>query len=256
MDHVIEPTPEQQLRARRARSFGANAAAYAQHRPDYPIAALRWALPAEAEHVLDLGAGTGKLTEGLLTLGLRVTAVEPDAGMRAEFTRRLPEVPAFEGTAERMPLEAGTVDAVLVGQAFHWFDVDPALTEIARVLRPGGTFAALWNHEDLSVPWVAAFSELTRTSVSRRWASPESVLPDHEDFEFFERAQFTHAHRRTARSLMETVSTHSHLLVASDSERAATLARLHDFLANTPETADGEFDFPMVTTALRAVRVP
>jgi SAM-dependent methyltransferase len=204
--------------------------------------------------VLDLAAGTGKLTEGLLALGLRVTAVEPDPAMRAELTRQHPEVPAFDGTAERIPLEDGTVDAVLAGQAFHWFDVDPALTEIARVTRPGGTVVALWNHDDDSVPWVARFGELARTGVSRTWAAPGSALPEHERFEPFERAKFRHAQRRTAETLVDTVATHSHLLVISPEEREASLSRLRRFLESRPETGQGEFDLPIITTALRAVR--
>src|SRR5438094_928298 len=141
------PGNEEALFARRASSFGMHAAAYAEHRPDYPVAGIRWALAGAAhdvDAVLDLAAGTGKLTEGLLALGLTVTAVEPDPDMRAELTRRLPGVSALDGTAERIPLPDSSVDAVLVGQAFHWFDVNTALTEIARVLRPGGVLGALW----------------------------------------------------------------------------------------------------------------
>ncbi|GAB3005878.1 class I SAM-dependent methyltransferase [Amycolatopsis acidiphila] len=252
---MTDPTSaDQELRARRARSFGAHASAYAEHRPDYPLPALRWGLPAQAGHVLDLAAGTGKLTEGLLALGLRVTAVEPDPEMRAELVRRYPELPALDGTAERIPLADGEVDAVLVGQAFHWFDADRALAEIARVTRPGGTVVALWNHDDNSVPWVAEFDELGRTGVSRRWVSQARELPAHPGFEPFERERFRHAQRRTAQTLVDTIATHSHMLTASAEERAATLGRLYRFLERTPETAQGEFDLPIITTVIRAVR--
>lgn len=252
---MTDPTStDQELRARRARSFGARASAYAEHRPDYPLPAVRWGLPEQATQVLDLGAGTGKLTDGLLSLGLRVTAVEPDPGMRAELARRLPEVPALEGTAERIPLGDGQVDAVLAGQAFHWFDLDLALPEIARVLRPGGTVVAIWNHDDDSVPWVVEFGKLARRGVSRAWVSQQSELPEHADFEPFQREQFPHAHRRTAQTLVDTVATHSHMLVATEEEREAALTRMRQFLARTPETATGEFDLPIITTVLRAVR--
>lgn len=254
---MTEPTStdaDQELRARRARSFGAQASAYAEHRPDYPLPAIRWGLPERAGHVLDLAAGTGKLTGGLLSLGLRVTAVEPDAQMRAELMRHYPEVPVFGGTAERIPLVDGEVDSVLAGQAFHWFDIDRALTEIARVLRPGGTVVALWNHDDDSVPWVAEFDELGRTGVSRRWLSQAQELPEHANFEPFEREVFRHTQRRTAQTLVDTVATHSHLLTASEQEQEETLTRLREFLARNPETAHGEFDLPIVTTVLRAVR--
>src|SRR6266540_3981357 len=130
---------EDAMFARRAGSFGMQAAAYAEHRPDYPADGIRWALAGATQvprHALDLAAGTGKLTEGLLALGLEVTAVEPDKDMRAELARRLPGVLTLDGTAERIPLADSSVDAVLVGHAFHWFDKVAALTEIARVLRP------------------------------------------------------------------------------------------------------------------------
>jgi SAM-dependent methyltransferase len=252
---VTQPS-ERELWSRRSRSFGNQASAYAQHRPGYPVSALRWGLPPTARHVLDLGAGTGKLTEGLLALGLRVTAVEPDAGMRAELTSRQPEVRTLDGTAERIPLGDFEVDSVLVGQAFHWFDVDPALTEIARVLKPGGTVVALWNHRDESVPWVVRLDELARTSVARTRFSPEPDTLEHAEFEPFEREKFSHGMRRTAQTLLETYATYSQLLVADDDEREATLARLRDFLAGHPETAEGEFTYPLITTAVRATRRP
>ncbi|GHF74574.1 SAM-dependent methyltransferase [Amycolatopsis bartoniae] len=252
---MTDPTSaDQELRARRALSFGPHAAQYAEHRPDYPLPALRWGLPERADSVLDLGAGTGKLTEGLLALGLRVAAVEPDPGMRAELARRQPEVPVHAGTAEEIPFGDGEFDAVLAGQAFHWFDLDPALTEIARVTRSGGTVVALWNHDDETVPWVAEFNRLARSGVSRRWLSQQAELPAHPDFGPFERMQFPHAHRRTARTLVDTIATHSYLLTAPAEEREAMLDRLRDFLERTPETSNGEFDLPIVTTVLRAVR--
>lgn len=248
---MIEPTSERELWSRRSRSFGKDASAYAQHRPGYPVAALRWGLPSNAEHVLDLGAGTGKLTEGLLALALRVTAVEPDPDM---CDRCHPEVRALDGTAEGIPLGDGEVESVLVGQAFHWFDLDRALVEIARVLKPGGTVVGLWNYRDSSVPWVVELDELTHTSVSRRWAPHEPFPPDHAEFEPFEQETFANGLRRTAETMLETYATHSHLLVAAEDEREKTLARARDFLANNPETADGEFTYPLTTTALRATR--
>jgi SAM-dependent methyltransferase len=132
-------------RSARARSFGAKARAYAAHRPDYPAAAIQWGLakvslsnPPDAQNVLDLAAGTGKLTAGLVQTGARVTAVEPDGQMRAQLTVLLPTVPALDGTAERIPVAEHSMDAVFAGQALHWFDLEPALAEIHRVLRPGG----------------------------------------------------------------------------------------------------------------------
>ena len=248
---------EEDLFARRAGSFGMHAAAYAEHRPNYPADGIRWAL-AGAEHpvrhVLDLGAGTGKLSEGLVALGLEVTAIEPDPDMRAELNRRLPGVLTLDGTAESIPLPAASVGAILVGQAFHWFDHAAALTEIARVLRPGGVLGALWNLDDLRVEWVAELNALNRTNASR--AAPGiGEIPEHPAFGQFERETFAHSQRRTADSLTATIATHSHVLVAPDAERAELLAKIRAYLASRVETATGEFDLPIRTTVLRARRI-
>ena len=138
-----------------ATSFELQAAEYARLRPGYPSAALDAAVPDGAQVVLDLGAGTGKLTGDLLARGWEVLAVEPLPGMLAELHRQFPAAGAICGEAENIPLADSTVDAVVVGQAFHWFDPDRALSEIVRVLRPGGSLALLWNHDDESDPFVA-----------------------------------------------------------------------------------------------------
>jgi SAM-dependent methyltransferase len=124
--------------------FARSPGAYERGRPEYPAEAVRHfveLLPARAS-VLDLAAGTGKLTRPLAAAGLQVTAVEPVAEMRAALP---PGVPALDGTAEAIPLGDAAVDAVTVAQAFHWFDGEAALAEIARVLRPGGVLALFWN---------------------------------------------------------------------------------------------------------------
>ncbi|MFL1905584.1 class I SAM-dependent methyltransferase [Streptomyces tauricus] len=137
---------DQDERLLHSSSFGAAAVAYAEHRPDYARAAVRWALaPAAGPRVLDLGAGTGKLTATLLALGADTVAVEPDPAMLSELRRSLPEVRALPGSAEAIPLPDGSVDAVLAGNALHWFDMAVAGPEIARVLVPGGILAGLWN---------------------------------------------------------------------------------------------------------------
>jgi SAM-dependent methyltransferase len=241
---------------RRARSFGAHAADYAEHRANYPADGLRWAVGAASRpvhDVLDLAAGTGKITEGLLPLGFAVTAVEPDDGMRAELSRRFPQVTALTGTAESMPLPAGSVDAVLVGQAFHWFDKEKALDEIGRVLRPGGAVGLLWNGEDESVEWVAGLAEASRSSVSH--SVPERFrTPAHSLFSPFEESAFPHTFRRTIDSLAETFGTQSRLLVIPREERDAVLARIRSYLASRQETSGGSFDLPLLTKVVRATR--
>ncbi|NBH06846.1 class I SAM-dependent methyltransferase [Amycolatopsis sp. SID8362] len=244
-------------RARRASSFGSRAAAYAEHRPDYPRAAIEWGLSGATgtpRRVLDLGAGTGKLTLGLTDLGLDVTAVEPDPEMRAELARRVPSATALAGRAERIPVPDAEVDAVFVGQAFHWFDVPAAMTEIGRVLRPGGVLVPMWNYEDESVPWVAEFTELGRDGARKPASTDDLREVAHPAFEPFDEERFHHVQQRTAETLLETIATYSLVIVSSPEESSALLTRLRGFLAANPATANGEFDLPLVTWGLRARR--
>ncbi|WP_432509754.1 class I SAM-dependent methyltransferase [Kineococcus sp. SYSU DK001] len=155
-----DPSPVTDPATQRARSFGSVADVYERARPGYPDEALDWLLPPGARRVLDLGAGTGKLTRSLLTRGLDVVAVEPSAGMRAQFARVLPGVEVLDGTGESVPLPDGSVDAVLMAQAWHWVDPDTASPEVARVLRPGGRLGLLWNVRDAGVDWIAHLDRL------------------------------------------------------------------------------------------------
>lgn len=149
-----------------ARGFQAGAAAYEAARPGYPddaVAVLRDDVEVgSGTRVLDLAAGTGKLTRRLLELHASVVAVEPVAGMRAQLEAAVPGVEVIEGTAEQIPADDGSLDVVTVAQAFHWFDAPVALAEIARVLRPGGRLVLLWNERDEVTPWVAEMSRLIR----------------------------------------------------------------------------------------------
>jgi SAM-dependent methyltransferase len=260
---VIFMEPDE--RVRHGSSFGAAAAAYAEHRPDYAEAAVRWALaPAPGPRVLDLAAGTGKLTATLVSLGADVTAVEPDPAMLGELRRLLPGVPAVPGSAEAIPLADGCVDAVLVGQALHWFDQALAGPEIARVLVPGGVLAALWNASDDRVDWVAGLDRVSdgaanltltgwRTGSDHGQHTAGLDLP--ALFSAPERAEFAHAQTRTASSMLATVATHSRVLVMDDEERDVLLSRVRDFLTSRPETGGGEFVLPIVTGVLRSFRL-
>ena len=167
---AAESEAEAADRLRHGSSFGAAAAAYAEHRPGYAEAAVRWALEPVRDRqpvrVADIGAGTGKLTATLVRLGAEVTAVEPDPQMLAELRRTMPEVSSVPGSAEEIPLPDASLDAVLAGQAMHWFDMDRALPEIARVLRPGGVLAGLWNVDDDRVGWVAGLAEISKRKSS------------------------------------------------------------------------------------------
>ncbi|WP_327291700.1 class I SAM-dependent methyltransferase [Streptomyces sp. NBC_01198] len=249
-----------ELYARRRESFGAAAAEYAAHRPDYPAEAIAWALApagdAGALDVLDLAAGTGKLSRSLVALGHRVTAVEPDTAMLDELRRRVPEATAVVGSAERIPLPDASVDAVLVGQAIHWFDQGKALPEIARVLRPGGPLATLSNADDDRVEWIAGLGDVSPSQVSYLgWAtSPGRRIEQNPAFSATEDADFPHALRRTADSLVATVATHSHMLVLDPAEREAAKERVREYLRSRPETSAGEFDLRLVTRVQRCVR--
>jgi SAM-dependent methyltransferase len=154
--HGVHPTA--------AAGFGATAADYERGRPGYPHDVgeilLRRLRLGPGARVCDLGAGTGKFTRLLLERGLDVVAVEPVHAMRAQLAEVLPEVTVLDGTAEAVPVPDGTVDAVTVAQAFHWFRADAALAELRRILRPGGGVALVWNRRDESVPWVRAMSEV------------------------------------------------------------------------------------------------
>lgn len=141
-------------------AFAEVAGAYERGRPGYPDEAVRWLVGDEPCDVVDLGAGTGKLTRSLVARGHRVTAVEPLEAMRAELESVLPGVRALEGRAEAIPLPAAAADVVVSAQAFHWFDHDNALPDIARVLRPGGRIALVWNSRDDRDPWVARLSSI------------------------------------------------------------------------------------------------
>ena len=143
---------------RRAQSFASVADAYERARPGYPEDAVRWLAGEAPCDVVDLGAGTGKLTRTLVALGHRVTAVEPLPEMLAHLREALPGGDGDPGERGAMPLPGASADVVTVAQAFHWFDPEPALREIARVLRPGGRIALVWNTRDDREPWVAELS--------------------------------------------------------------------------------------------------
>ena len=276
------PVTDDDVKQRRASSFGTVAPAYAEHRPDYPEEAIRWALaPALTADgsrdtagtvsgdgagwslagmpVLDLGAGTGKLTAQLAALGAAVTAVEPDPSMLAELRRQLPSVQASGGSAESIPLPDGSVRAVLCGQSLHWFNLERALPEIARVLAPGGVLAGLWNNDDDQVEWVARLHEAAEGASSpaltaRRSATAVLRLGDTPRFSREESAEFPNGQRRTAESLVATISTHSKFLIMPPPEQERVTGRLRAYLQSRPETSAGEFTLPMVTIVLRTIK--
>lgn len=235
----------------RAASFGAAADAYERARPSYPEAAIDWILPQAARRVLDLGAGTGKLSRHLRARGLEVIAVEPSDGMRAELGRGLPDVRALAGSAEAIPLDDASVDAVVSGQAWHWFDPARAVPEVARVLRPGGGLGLIWNIRDLRDPWMSTFGALEPAhdnseaeSENPRVGAPFGPV-DRFDLEW---RQWT-----TPEALIELLASRSYVIVLSEAERAALFAKVRRFLATDPSTAgSAEISVPYVTRCSRA----
>ena len=260
-----------ELWRRRAASFGEEAAAYAEHRPDYAQAAVGGAR-AGARPRPGPGARsrrrTGKLTAVITRLAgaapagqLSVVALEPDPAMLAELRRSQPGVPSLAGQAEHIPLPDASVDAVLCGQAAHWFDMDRAVLEFARVLTPGGVFAGLWNLDDDRVDWVAGLSAGVPAGQhpghwrpASRTTGPGTAVGA-ALFGPGEREEFAHGQLRTADSLVATLATHSRQLVMEPAERQRLMDRVRDYLRSRPETAVGEFSLPMVTGVLRSVKI-
>ncbi|MET8833706.1 class I SAM-dependent methyltransferase [Micromonospora sp. NPDC004540] len=239
-----------------ALSFGAAAAEYDRFRPRYPEEALRWALDglAAPARVVDLGAGTGILTRGVLALGNQVVPVEPDPGMRAQLAAATPGTTALAGSAEAVPLPDGSADAVLVGQAYHWFDREPAHAEIARVLRPGGTFAPIWNTRDEGVDWVA---ELSR--VAHLGDNAGDVTEKYADFgpafTPVELGEFTHTATLTPDEVVAMLHTRSYWLTATPAERERVDRELRDLFATHPDLAGrATVELPYRTLVLRSRR--
>lgn len=139
----------------RATSYGGVAKAYADYRPGYPDEAVSWLVGTSPGRLLELGAGTGKLSIGLCALGHDVIATDPSVPMLEWLRKAAPDARAVLARAEGIPLRSSSVDVVVAAQCFHWFDQGRALPEIARALRPGGVLALAWNEGDFKVPWVA-----------------------------------------------------------------------------------------------------
>jgi SAM-dependent methyltransferase len=231
-------------------SFGPAADRYDQARPSYPPAALTWALGTDVRRVVDLGAGTGILTRVLRDLGHDVAPVEPDAEMRRRLAQSAPGVTPLDGSAERIPLPDASVDAVVAGQAYHWFDTERAHPEIARVLRPGGVFAPLWNIRDDSVPWVARLSQIADDTRGNH-AGRLTIADFGPLFGGVTAKSFAHQVPMTAEGLVELIKTRSYYLVATPEQQAEVVARVRDLVAGMPEP----FPLPYHTAVYRTRRV-
>lgn len=229
-------------------SFGAQAAAYERGRPSYPPDAIDWLLPPAATDVLDLGAGTGKLTTRLVERGLGVVAVDPIPEMLEVLSQSLPDTPALLGTAEEIPLPDNSVDAVLVAQAWHWFDPERAIKEVSRVLRPGGRLGLVWNTRDERLGWV---KDLGRIIGHDDAANHEATLP--EPFTDAQRHQVEWTNYLTPQALIDLVASRSYCITSPAEVRSRTLDRVRELLATHPALANSNgLALPYVTVCIRA----
>jgi SAM-dependent methyltransferase len=232
-----------------ATSFGAAADSYERGRPSYPSEALDWLLPAGRPRVVDVGAGTGKLTRQIHARGLPVTAVDPSADMLARLRRAAPGVPALVGTAEALPLPDGAADAILVAQAWHWVDPARAVPEAARVLSPGGTLGLVWNLRDESTAWVRRLSEII--GAEDRDLQTAIGAP----FDRVETARFPWTAGIGPQRLIDMVASRSGIILLPPQERAAVLDEVRRLMATHPELVGRtEFALPYVTLCVRAIR--
>jgi len=210
-----------EVRSIRGESFGATADLYDRARPDYPATAITWLLGESPVRVVDLGAGTGILTRQLAALGHEVVAVEPDSAMLERLRVRAPGLEMHIGSAERIPLPDASVDAVLAGQAYHWFDRTRAPREIARVLRPGGVLGPIWNTWDDNDPWVAELIAIASLDTG-----PMSVVGDSghaldfgRKFTDVEHCSFKHAKTYTVDTLLDLIRSTSPYRAHSESKQ-------------------------------------
>lgn len=237
------------------RSFGSVAAGYAAQRPGYPAVAVAHLLGrgGGSRQVLDVGAGTGLLTQVVAAAGHPVVAVDPAPEMLAQLATRLPGVPALAGAAESLPLADRTVDAVVAGQAAHWFDVVPAAREFRRVLRPGGVLGLVWNTRDESVPWVAALGELLAGEARGHEADAAVVGSFAAALEAdVGEGESGIVQRLTPDDVVRNIATRSYVAVMDEDTRAAFLDGVRDLLADHPDTRGRDvLELPYRTAAYR-----
>ncbi|MDF0512956.1 class I SAM-dependent methyltransferase [Agromyces sp. H3Y2-19a] len=234
-----------------ARSFGSAASVYHAARPGYPAEAVAW-LVGDAKRVLDLGAGTGKLTQALVELDREVIAVDPVEEMLDELEIAVPGVPRILGTAEDIPIEDDAVDAVVVGQAWHWFIPERAVPEIARVLRPDGVLGLVWNSRDTSVGWLREAGEIMQ---ERHDASAgfEEYVRIGAPFGPIEEHTVAWAARMSRDGFLDLVRSRSTFITAGAAEQADTIAKLEELLARHPDLVGrDELEVPYLTRCFRA----
>lgn len=231
-----------------AKSFEGIGAEYDRYRPGFPDAAAAEILPERVDTVLDLGAGTGKFTELLTSRAGRVFAVEPSTAMLDVLRAKLPTVDALIGGAEEIPLPDGSMGAVTVAQAFHWFDRDAACAEIRRILVSGGVLGLLWNRADPACTWDRACARVAHPAVGDTDETTASAAEELPGFVFDHRTEISWPDRIARDDYIRRWLTVSSFLAADDATRADMVAELERILDTDPETAGrDEFELPIVT---------
>jgi SAM-dependent methyltransferase len=246
----------QRIHEKAAVGFELAADTYERGRPAYPASAVTFlarVLKVSARsRIVELGAGTGKFTRLLAASGATVIAVEPVAAMRRKLVELLPHITVFDGTAESIPADDSTADAVVAAQAFHWFGARESLGEIQRVLKPGGGLGLLWNVRDESVDWVR---ELTRIVEPFTGSTPRykpldwmEAFRDFPQFSRLERAEFSHSEKSTPAATVDRVASISFIAALPVAERRAVLARVAAMLQKNAQTRDRQrINFPYCT---------
>ena len=228
-----------------ASGFGREAGAYERSRPTYPAEAVAWLAAhlglGPGRVVVDLAAGTGKLTRLLVPSEAALLAVEPVEGMRAAFREVLPGVPLLAGVAEALPLRTSSVDAFTVAQAFHWFDAEAAYAELYRVLRPGGRVGMVWNARDRAVDWVdRVWAVVDGVEGTAPWRSPGATASGpgagHPGFGPVHPAVFHHEQQLAVDEVVERVRSVSHVASLGPDRQAEVLDEVRTLLATHQDT--------------------
>jgi len=239
----------------RATSFGAEADTYEAARPDYPFEAVAWMLerlPHGSRRIADVGAGTGKLTRVLAKApDAEIVAVDPDPSMLAKLRDTVPGVPTFVGTAEALPLSDAGLDALVLGQAWHWVDPVAGSAEVGRVLRPGGTLGLIWNTRDNRVDWVRRLTGIMHASAAEELLDGEGPIVA-EPFGELETRRWEWVRPMTRAQLHRMADSRSHLITASAEARAAIHADMDALFDELGVHDEETIDLPYVTRAFRA----